>query len=92
MTNEQPIITPEISWVLDNVSEIALGDLERATLTEAPTRELWFSLVLPELDFEIHGGTWDDPKWAWEKHPWFTSLGLTKEECHDWFDARNSHA
>lgn len=72
-----------IEWVLANVTEDALGPLERATLTEAPSRERWFEL-LPELDYEIKGGTQDDPRWGFEEHPWFAALGVTKDECEDY--------
>lgn len=75
------------AWVVKNYF---LDDVAKATLTELPSRERWFSLILPELDFEIPGDTWDDPKWAWEDHPWFSELGLTKEECEYWFEHSNT--
>ena len=51
------------------------------SLTKEPNREDWFAIVLPALDYEIHGGTWDDPLWAWMTHPWFAALNLTADEC-----------
>jgi len=54
----------------------------RVSLTTDPNREDWFAKVLPDLDYEI-GGTWDEPIWAWTKHPWFEALGLTDEECEE---------
>jgi hypothetical protein len=69
-----------IDWVLNNVSDLALGDIERGTLTEPATRGRFFGW-LPELDYEVDGGTLDEPLWAWMTHPWFSTLGLTYEEC-----------
>lgn len=69
-----------VAWVLENVSEIALGPTERYTLTEAPSRERFFEL-LPDLDYEIRGGTQEEPLWAWMEHPWFGALGLSVDEC-----------
>lgn len=77
-------------WVLANISEIGLGEVERATLTQRPNQRVWFSVILPDLDYEIRGGTFEEPRWAWEEHPWFQALGLTRRECEDWFAARRA--
>lgn len=69
-----------VTWVLDTTSEMGLGWVERATLTETPNRERFFEM-LPELDYEIEGGTFEEPLWAWMQHPWYKRLGLTEDEC-----------
>lgn len=59
---------PELDWI------------DRATLTEDPTPER-FSDMLGELDYEIEGGTLEEPLWAWMKHPWYAVVGMTEDEC-----------
>ncbi len=78
-----------VAWVLENTSDWGLGPIERATLTEKPTRERFFEF-LPELDYEIKGGTWEDPFWAWMEHPWFGTLGLSRDECEDFLQQERS--
>jgi len=73
----------EIDWVLKNSYDWEA--IFVITLKEEPSKELWFSDILPNLDYEIEGGTWENPLWAWEKHPWFKTLNLTKDECEEWF-------
>lgn len=70
-----------IDWVLEDNN---IDEIYQITLGEKPSKKLWFQCILPTLDFEIEGGTWENPKWAWELHPWFKALNLTREECEDW--------
>lgn len=74
-----------IAWVMDDCPY--LSEINKATLTEMPTRERFFEF-LPELDYEVKGGTLDEPLWAWMKHPWFEDLGLTVDECLAFFQGR----
>jgi len=48
---------------------------------EAAMRIVWFKSLLPAMDYEVKGGTWEEPRWAWREHSWFRLLGLTDEEC-----------
>lgn len=66
-------------WVASNAAE--LSDAEKYSLTSDPNRNDWFAHILRDLDFEIEGGTWEEPLWAWKKHPWFDALNLTEDEC-----------
>jgi hypothetical protein len=66
-------------WVAADAGDFP--DSYMASLTSPPNRDDWFAKILPDLDYEIKGGTWEDPLWAWTKHPWFSALGLTEEEC-----------
>lgn len=72
-----------VAWV---ARELTSPDwnLHLLTLTRPPDRDLWFSTFLADLDWEVHGGTWDEPRWAFMEHPWFEALGLTREECEDY--------
>ena len=72
-----------IDWVLDDLTEDGLPLLHRVTLTKPANRDDWFDWMLAELDWEIQGGTWEQPLWAFTKHPWFAQLGVTVEECED---------
>lgn len=67
-----------------------LPDAYVVSLTKDPNREDWFRRVLPDLDYEMQGGTWDEPLWAWTKHPWFEALGLTSEECESHLNGSKS--
>lgn len=73
-----------IQWVLKDLSEDGLPPLHRIMLTQPPDRQTFFEKLLPELDYEIKGGTWEHPRWAFEEHPWFLALGLSKEECENY--------
>jgi hypothetical protein len=79
----------EIAWLVSQLS--ARGDmlLEIKVLTEEPTREKFFAM-LPDLDWEVKGGTADEPRWAYEEHPWYEALGITQEECQRFWDERNA--
>lgn len=74
----------KIDWILKNED---LTEIGRITLKSEPDRTLWFRKILPDLDYEIAGGTWKNPKWAWEEHPWFTELRLSKEECETYLQS-----
>jgi hypothetical protein len=54
-----------------------------------PTRAMFFA-ALPDWDYEVSGGTGDEPRWAYEVHPWFAQLGITKEECEEFWGRRNA--
>lgn len=59
-------------------------------LTEnEPTREMFFA-ALPDFDYEVKGGTAEEPRWAYEEHPWYEQLGITKQECDEFWDRRNA--
>ena len=53
---------------------------ERVRLLEAELRRVFFA-ALPDMDYEVGGGTWDKPRWAWTGHPWLELLGITEDEC-----------
>jgi hypothetical protein len=76
-----------IEWLMAELSEYCIGDLEKATLTEIPTKERFFEF-LPDMDYEIMGGTWENPLWAWMKHPWYKQLNLNKDECIKYLQER----
>lgn len=84
-TNE-PVYEPSAQAVAWVTRDLTGPDwyLHLLTLTQAPDRALWFSRFLPDLDWEVEGGTWDEPRWAFQEHPWFDALGLTREECEDY--------
>lgn len=75
-------------WVATDAFD--LPDSYVVSLTKDPNREDWFARILPDLDYEISGGTWDEPKWAWTQHPWFAALGLTDEECEAHLQGRKA--
>ena len=61
-----------VQWTIENC--FFLDDpIAVATLTEPASKERFFEL-LPDLDYEVHGGTWEEPLWAWITHPWFKEL------------------
>jgi hypothetical protein len=68
---------------------IGLSDVAVLTLSQEPSREVWFESMLRNLDYEISGGTEDEPRWAWQEHPWFAALGLTDDECYEAFRVWN---
>lgn len=80
-------VTAWASGQLDSY-EPDLLRVQEVLTEETPTREMFFA-VLPDWDFEVNGGTLDHPRWAWEDHPWFAYLGITREECEAFWEERN---
>jgi len=80
-----------------------LRDAGRLRAVEAALRETWFREPgaevpgLLDMDYEVAPGDglspdWENPRWAWQGHPWLELAGITEDECHAFFDARNAAA
>lgn len=53
-----------------------------------PDRAEFLTHFVPDLDYEVPGGT-EEALWAYEQHPWYKALGITREEMDRFREERN---